>query len=96
MAIAFYLKEVSTVEQWVNIPGTRMSMDIYLPLLNTCIEYDGVLYHNNLRQYKRDLRKDELLAQKHIRLIRIKEWCNETHFEDTVFLITINSIYRDY
>ena len=85
MAVAFYLKEVSTVEQWVNIPGTRMSMDIYLPLLNTCIEYDGVLYHNNSRQYKRDLRKDELLAQRHIRLIRIKEWCNETHSEDTVF-----------
>ena len=85
MAIAFYLKEVSTVEQWVNIPGTRMSMDMYLPLLNTCIEYDGVMYHNNSRQYKRDLRKDELLAQKHIRLIRIKEWCSETHSEDTVY-----------
>nr|DAN12932.1 MAG TPA: endonuclease [Caudoviricetes sp.] len=85
MSIAFYLNEVSPVEQWVNIPGTRMSMDIYLPLLNTCIEYDGVVYHKNLRQYKRDLRKDELLEQKNIGLIRIKEWSSETHSENTLF-----------
>lgn len=85
MAIAFYLCKVTKIEQWKKIQGTRQSMDIYLPEQRTCVEYDGVLYHNNMKQASRDLRKDEILAEKGIRLIRIKEWASDVHNENTIF-----------
>lgn len=74
MAIAFYLRKCTKVEQWNMVGGTRQSMDIYLPEFNVCIEYDGVLYHKKHRQRIRDARKDELLKKRGIRMIRIKEW----------------------
>lgn len=85
MAIAFYLRKVVRVEQWINIEGTRQSIDIYIPQLKVGIEYDGVRYHRNARQIKRDSRKSEILTEKGIRLIRIQEWQSDNHSNSTIF-----------
>lgn len=48
----------------------RMEIDVFLPIQSIGIEYDGVAWH---KDYKRDLRKDNLCAKHGITLIRIRE-----------------------
>mgnify|MGYP002673852960 FL=1 len=85
MAIAFYLRKIIDIDQWKQIKGTRQSIDIYIPRLKVGIEYDGVRYHNNRKQIKRDSRKSEILKRQGIRLIRIQEWQNDSHNDSSIF-----------
>lgn len=53
--------------------GTRlgkMRLDFYLPDIKTAIEFDGI-YHSRPRQAANDAKKDKLLYEHDIRLIRI-------------------------
>lgn len=54
----------------------NLELDIYIPELNTAIEYDGRVWHGNAKYnttYKRDSRKNKKCIEKGIRLIRIRE-----------------------
>lgn len=45
-------------------------LDIYIPELNTGIEYDGYYYHKDIKQ---DIEKDNLCKENNVKLIRIRE-----------------------
>ena len=47
--------------------------DVYVPSINTAIEYDGVYYHKTKRSTKKDDTKDYLTSSDGIRLIRIRD-----------------------
>ncbi len=48
-------------------------LDIFIPNLNTAIEYDGWIWHNKKNSIKNDLIKNDLCRDKGVRLIRIRE-----------------------
>lgn len=47
--------------------------DIYIPSLNTGIEYDGVFYHNSKDASIRETKKDNFCLENNIKLIRLRE-----------------------
>lgn len=84
-AVGFYLRKVAKVLTSVKIEGSNFVVDVLLPELSTCIEYDGKNWHDNKLSWSRDLRKDALLERKGFRLIRIKEWKSTQHNVSTIF-----------
>ncbi len=52
--------------QWLE----RLEIDIYIPELNTAIEYDGIAWHDDR---EKDLRKNTLCMENGVNLIRIRE-----------------------
>ncbi len=69
-ALYYYLKHVfpEVINGYSN--STISEIDIFIPSMNTGIEYDGQYYHTNI---DRDRKKDEMISSNGIRLIRIKE-----------------------
>lgn len=49
----------------------KNELDIYIPSINTGIEYDGVFYHKN--RIEKDNDKDKSLIEAGIRIIRVRE-----------------------
>ena len=72
-AIYFYLKKVTNAQNRYIFKGEEI--DIYLgdKEWNTAIEYDGAYYHSTLKSKNREKKKNQLLSENGIRLIRIKE-----------------------
>ena len=72
-AIFFYLRKVTNAQNRYIFKGQEI--DIYLgdKEWNTAIEYDGVYYHSTLKSQNREKKKNQILADNGIRLIRIKE-----------------------
>ncbi|MBO5368412.1 hypothetical protein J6A32_07280 [Methanocorpusculum sp.] len=71
-AIYYYLKQIDvSVKNRELIHG--MEIDIYLPSLNTAVEYDGIYYHNSPKAQTRDELKAQKLKDLGIRLIRVRE-----------------------
>lgn len=71
-AILFYLKQHFPDISNLNRTAVKNTeLDIFLPSIQTAIEYDGVYYHQNKLHI--DERKNHLCFQNHIRLIRIRE-----------------------
>lgn len=72
-AIFKVLKEVMTADvEWHNRSAlNNRELDIYIPSLNTAIEYDGLLYH--LETGRKDNVKDEMCINSGINLIRLRE-----------------------
>ena len=71
-AIFYYIKKyIENAEENYHCSFLgRMEIDVFLPMQSIGIEYDGVAWH---KDYKRDLRKDNLCARHGITLIRIRE-----------------------
>ena len=70
-AILFYLKKIYPDAEGSNrtvLDGKEL--DIYIPSINTAIEYDGERYHNNT---KKDEKKNKMCAELGITLYRIRE-----------------------
>ena len=66
-------------------------IDIYIPSLQTGIEYDGQHYHKNI---KRDLQKDDVCREHGINLIRIREpGCEEIKRKE--FTIILKDLTED-
>ena len=84
-AVFFYLKQLTKAQSEKRIKDTMFTMDVYLPELKTCIEYDGVNFHKGNKAMTRDLRKNDLLEERGIRLIRIMEWQSDHHNVCTIF-----------
>lgn len=83
--VYFYVKKYfPEAEENVRLPSLQgLELDIYLPSLNTGIEYDGKHWHTNLGK---DLQKDNLCSKSGIKLYRIRElgcakFKNETWLE---------------
>ena len=54
-------------EEWLG----KQELDVYIPSINTAVEYDGVKWHKN--KVGQEIKKDLLCKQNGIRLIRIRE-----------------------
>lgn len=70
----FYLKKVfkDTLNRHTfNVNNRIVEVDIFIPVLNLAIEYDGKLYHIDKKEA--DENKDILLSELNISLIRIRE-----------------------
>ena len=72
-AIYFYLRKVTNAQNRYIFKGEEI--DIYLgdKEWNTAIEYDGAYYHSTLKSQNREKKKNQILVDNGIRLIRIKE-----------------------
>ena len=75
-AIYFYLRKVTNAQNRYIFKGEEI--DIYLgdKEWNTAIEYDGAYYHSTLKSQNREKKKNQILADNGIKLIRIKEGDN--------------------
>lgn len=77
-AIYFYVKKVfpdainrdRTIVKFKN--HASGDLDIHIPSERVAIEFDGY-YHQDEKQIKRDLEKDNICKKKNIRLIRVKQ-----------------------
>ena len=52
---------------------SKNEIDIYIPSIKTGIEYDGVVWHRSKENIEKDERKNKLLFEQGIKLIRIRE-----------------------
>lgn len=72
LALLFYLKkEFPDVLHRHKIEN--MEFDLFIPRINTAIEYDGVFYHNSSRAFEKENKKDAYCVDHGIRLIRIRD-----------------------
>ncbi len=51
----------------------QFEFDVYVPSINTAIEYDGVYYHNNKKALEKDNKKDKYCKENGLSLIRIRD-----------------------
>lgn len=91
-ALYFYLSQVTYAINRYTFLGREI--DIYLPLLNIGIEYNGRYYHRN-RQLQ-DWEKQMFLKEQGIRLISINEGDETFIEEDTVGYKYLNSDYISF
>ena len=72
-AVYYYIRKVfpDTINRYKNVFDNGMELDIYIPSIQTAIEYDGVFYHK--KKLQSEMKKYEICKQHHIKLIRIKE-----------------------
>lgn len=72
-AIYFYLRKVTNAQNRYIFKGVEIDIFLGDKEWNTAIEYDGAYYHSTLKSQNREKKKNQLLADNGIRLIRIKE-----------------------
>ena len=73
-AVYYYVKQAypDAINRYQNIFGSRFELDIFIPSINTAIEYDGEAWHKN-DKIEREQRKYKLCKDHGIRLIRLRE-----------------------
>jgi len=72
---------------------SKYTLDIYLPNYKIVIEYDGWYYHSSKESEKRENKKDKLLQDNNITIIRIKEKKEEMKdivYEDNIISYHLN------
>ncbi len=91
-ALYFYLKQLTSAYNMYYYKGKEI--DIYLDDKdwNIAIEYDGSYYHSTSKSENREIRKNQLLADNGIRLIRVKEGKYNNVLNDIVYV----KIQKDY
>ena len=75
-ALFYYVKKAypDAIHKYKDIFTKKgMELDVYIPSLNTGIEYDGEAFHRSQRQLDNDRTKSHVCKEKDIQLIRIKE-----------------------
>ena len=83
-AIFYYVKKVfsDALNRYGECFENSMEFDVFIPSLNTAIEYDGAAWHKSEEQYEREVKKWKFCQDHQIRLIRIKE-LNNLNWNDT-------------
>ena len=81
-AVLYYFSKHIEAQNRSKVFGKEI--DIYFPTLKTGIEYDGRYYHKSEKSKERDLIKTHFLAEKGVRLIRIKEGYSNLIEKDVV------------
>ena len=73
-AVFYYVKKVFPLAEnkYTSVFSNQMELDIFIPEINTGIEYDGSYWHSE-SALERNKKKYELCRNNGIRLIRIKE-----------------------
>lgn len=91
-ALYFYLKKFTSAHNMYLYKGKEI--DIYLDDKdwNIAIEYDGAYYHSTKNSEKREMKKNQLLADNGIRLIRVKESKYNKVLNDIIYV----KILKDY
>ena len=90
-AIFYYLnKELNVINRYKLNNNTEI--DVYIPDLQIGIEYDGAYYHKGKAAEDREKRKNDILKENNIILIRIKE--TESILENTDNII-YTKIYQN-
>ena len=72
-SVLFYLKKSNKYKEILENykdNNIKLELDIYIPEINTAIEYDGERWHRNI---EKDLRKDKMCEKNNIRIIRLRE-----------------------
>lgn len=94
-SIVYYLKKYN-IDLIESYKIKRKEIDIFIPSINTGIEYDGQYYHKDI---KRDLLKNELCNSLGIKLIRIREpelpKLNSTSIDFIIDELTSDHSYMD-
>lgn len=70
-ALLYYLGKKLNVESRKKV--ANYEADIFIQDLNLAIEYDGIIFHNNLKAIEREEKKNQYFRNNDIKLIRIKE-----------------------
>lgn len=91
-SVLYYLSLTQKAENRSNLFGEEV--DIFLPELNTGIEYNGKYYHRN--RGEKDLKKQRVLSKNGIRLIVIEEAENNILFDDRIEIKSSNSGHVKY
>lgn len=77
----------------------KKEIDIYAPKINLYLEYDGIHYHNNDGQLKKqEIEKNNIFAQNKITLTRIKETNDKSKnlLKESSEFLDIYYIYKNY
>ncbi len=90
-AILYYLSLVTPVESRLQFDNIY-EVDIFLPKIQTAIEYDGCYWHAGFTSQEKEKRKNEYLKQAGIQLIRIKEIPDG----ESIPIDSENTIYYQY
>lgn len=74
-AIFYYIKKFypDAINRYIDIT-TNKEIDIYIPMLNLGIEYDGYVFHKDKKEF--DDKKTQLLQDNGIKLVRVREYKN--------------------
>ena len=91
----YYIKKVFSETKnrhRVEINSKKIEVDIYIKSLNLAIEYDGMLYHSKDTMVEKDIKKNKLLNEKGILLLRIREICRNGN--KTLPIISKNEFYH--
>jgi len=76
-ALYYYIRKISAdAENRAEIKGEEV--DVYIPALNVGIEYDGMYYHSGKKAEEKEQRKNRILKESGLSLIRIKETKTES------------------
>ena len=78
-AIFFYLRQhfSKVYNGYCEAFESKRELDVYIPEINTAIEYDGVAFHSGSKAVNEMLAKYNLCREKNIRLIRVSEFQND-------------------
>ena len=88
-AIFYYLKRVTNAYNRY-LFDNKTEIDVFLPDYNIGIEYDGYYFHNNKKSIEKEERKNSILKNAGITLIRVKE-TKEEKFSDTDRIVYIRN-----
>lgn len=74
-AVYYYIKQLfpDAINSYRDLFKSSMELDIFIPSINTGIEYDGRLYHSNPTIQLRDSKKYSICKENGIMLVRIIE-----------------------
>ncbi len=90
-AIFFYVSKVypDAINRCKEFFDNNMEFDIYIPSLETAIEYDGWYWHNSEDIHEKEIFKYEFCKSHGIRLLRVKEETGEVWDDvaDTVLYV---------
>ena len=93
-AIYYYLKQRLPVQVESRAFIFGVEVDIYIPEWDVGIEYDGLYFHNSAESMSRERKKNSLLAEHGIQLIRIKESVDGLGLCPNVIYCVPNKGYR--
>ena len=91
-AIFYYVKKVfpDAINSYRNIfKNSSMEIDIFIPSINTGVEFDGKQFHSQTNNIIRDTRKYEICKENGIKLIRITDNTRKDILRNCEFSITI-------
>ena len=95
-AVFYYVKKEfpDAINGAKNIIGPKFELDIFIPSINTAIEYDGEAWHGE-NTLEREQRKYKMCQAKNIRLIRLKEAELQLGTESCDYSFTYEKLYED-